>query len=58
MFLKQDTVLRMELPYQVAVDSAGKCANLAVDLWGTMLMYKGSERTKVKFKEKGCLDLY
>lgn len=46
--LKKDSVFRVGLPSQ------GK----AVDLWGDMLLHKGSERTKVKFKERGSLDLY
>lgn len=29
-----------------------------INLWGDMLLYKGSERTKIKFKERGSLNLY
>jgi hypothetical protein len=29
-----------------------------VDLWGDMLLYKGSERTKTKFKERAEIEMY
>ena len=48
MILKEQTVFAIELPYE----------NLCVNLWGDMLLYKGSERTKAGYKERGKLDLY
>ena len=44
--LKQGNIFTIRLPYR-----EGKMC-LTVDLWGDMLLYKGSERTKIKFKEK------
>ena len=46
--LKQLSVFRVKLPYE----------GLYVDMWGDMLLAKGSERTKAKFKERGTIDLY
>ena len=46
--LKHLSVFRVKLPYK----------GIYVDLWGDMLLAKGSERTKAKFKERGTLDLY
>ena len=37
-------------------DKSGK--PLAVQVWGDNILYRGSERTKVKFKEKYNLALY
>ena len=31
---------------------------LAVNIWGDSILYKGSERSKIKFKEKFNLELY
>lgn len=44
--LKSGNTFTIRLPYR-----EGKTV-LTVDLWGDMLLYKGSERTKIKFKEK------
>jgi RNase P/RNase MRP subunit p29 len=48
--LKKDSVFEVQLP----IDQE----QLAVQLYGDMLLYKGSERTKAKYKEKGRLALY
>lgn len=58
MLLKQGCVFRVRLPYEArdVVESAE--GTLVVDLWGDMILYKGSERTKIKFKERGPLNLY
>lgn len=45
--MKKDAVFAMFLPNEQVVN-----------LWGDMLLYKGSERTKTKYKERGPLDLY
>ena len=52
-FLKSDTVFRIQLPYINLHNE-----RIHVDLWGDMLTHKGSERTKTKYKERGCLTLY
>ena len=50
MVLKKDTVFAVRLPV--------KDGEYEIQLWGDMLMHKGYERTKVKFKERGSLSLY
>ena len=46
--LKEKTVFKVPLPFD----------DFCMNLWGDMLMYKGSERTKAGFKERGSLSLY
>ena len=46
-------MLQLKLPIQ---DKDGK--PLAINIWGDNICYKGSERTKIKFKEKYQLELY
>ena len=55
MLLKEGTVFQFGLPAEFK-DKSGK--PLAVQVWGDNILYKGSERTKVKFKEKYNLALY
>lgn len=55
MLLKEGTVFQFGLPPEFK-DKSGK--PLAVQVWGDNILYKGSERTKVKFKEKYNLALY
>ena len=51
--LKKDAVFNVVLPI---ISESG--SELSVNLWGDMLLYKGSERTKIKFKERGPLSQY
>jgi hypothetical protein len=53
MLIKQGTVFQFSLP---ARDVSGK--PIAINVWGDNILYKGSERTKIKFKEKYNLHLY
>jgi RNase P/RNase MRP subunit p29 len=49
--LKAGSVFEVRLP-------AGSHGGYAVRIWGDNIIYVGSERTKVRFKEKYNLDLY
>jgi RNase P/RNase MRP subunit p29 len=49
--LKAGSVFEVRLP-------AGTHGGYAVRIWGDNIIYVGSERTKVRFKEKYNLDLY
>lgn len=53
--LKAGTVFQFKLP---AIMQSKEQAPLAVNIWGDSILHKGSERTKVKFKEKYALDLF
>jgi hypothetical protein len=53
--LKEGSVFQFLLPPSFA-DKMGKA--VAVNIWGDNILYKGSERTKIKFKEKYNLELY
>ena len=54
--LKAGAVFQFRLP--AVMKSKGSEMPLAVNVWGDMILHKGSERSKVKFKEKYCLDLF
>jgi ribonuclease P protein subunit POP4 len=51
--LKEGCVFQFSLPYKTTDGQP-----LAVNIWGDNILYKGAERTKVKFKEKFNLNLY
>ena len=53
--LKEGTVFQFKLPPQF---SDLHRRSLRVNIWGDNILYKGSERTKIKFKEKYNLDLF
>ena len=55
--LKAGTVFQFRLPSEMKSKGA-ESLPLAVNIWGDNILYKGSERTKCKFKEKYVLDLY
>ena len=46
-------MFEIELPVQI-----GQGKKLTAKIWGDNIVYMGSERTKVKFKERFALDLY
>lgn len=50
-FLKAGSVFEVKLPEKTH-------GGYAVRIWGDNIIYVGSERTKVRFKEKYNLDLY
>ena len=53
--IKEGSVFQFTLPSQFK-DTKG--CPLAVNIWGDNILYRGSERTKIKFKEKYNLALY
>lgn len=53
--LKEGTVFQFKLPAHLI---SSKKVPLAVNIWGDNILYKGSVRTKIKFKEKYALQLY
>jgi ribonuclease P protein subunit POP4 len=53
--LKAGSVFQFQLP---AVMKSKDSQPLAVNIWGDSILYKGSERTKIKFKEKYALELF
>jgi len=57
---KESSVFQFRLPEHLkSASEEGKSASqLAVNLWGDTILYKGSERSKIKFKEKYNLALY
>jgi len=63
MVQKKGCVFRIRLPFKRS-DLEPECADqskaedMVVDIWGDMIIQKGSERTKAKFKERGTLQLY
>lgn len=58
--IKEGSVFQFELPGHLksTKTEVGEHQQLAVNIWGDNIMYKGSERTKQKFKEKYNLALY
>ena len=56
--LKEGTVFQLELPSHLKSRSSNMEKPIAVNIWGDKILYKGSERSKIKFKEKYQLELY
>ena len=54
--VKEGSVFQLRLPDSLKSTKDG--APLAVNIWGDNIKYVGSERGKVKFKEKHILELY
>lgn len=54
--LKEGSVFQFKLPAEFV--QADTREPIAINIWGDNILYKGSERTKVKFKEKFILALY
>jgi len=55
--LKAGAVFQFSLP-SVMRSKGEPSLPLAVNIWGDNILHKGSERTKIKFKEKFALDLF
>jgi ribonuclease P protein subunit POP4 len=53
---KEGSVFQLTLPAHLTSKNNGK--PVAVNVWGDSILYKGSERSKLKFKEKFNLTLY
>ena len=47
---KEASVFQFKLP--ASITSQNKSKSLAVNIWGDNILYKGSERSKIKFKDK------
>ena len=56
LLVKEGTVFQMRLPD--SLKSNKDAAPLAVNIWGDNIKYIGSERGKIKFKEKHLIELY
>ena len=54
--LKEGSVFQFELPANLHCKNSS--SPVVVHIWGDNILYKGSERTKIKFKEKYNLELY
>ena len=54
--MKEGSVFQLTLPTHLVSKSNRKA--VAVNVWGDSILYKGSERSKLKFKEKFNLTLY
>jgi hypothetical protein len=44
--------------FEVSLPATHGGGDYAIRIWGDNIIYLGSERTKVRFKEKFALDLY
>ena len=50
MVVKEGNVFQFVLPS--SLQTIGEPTEVAVNIWGDNFVYKGSERTKIKFKPK------
>ena len=54
--VKEGSVFQLKLPD--TVKSSDDSKSLRINIWGDNIKYAGSERGKIKFKEKYNLELY